>query len=81
MVHINITIPEEMKARLDAASHREKLGRSTIIQRAVDFYIDEKERCEREILLKEGYAQMNGEAQHLMKDFEFSDTEASGHAD
>ncbi len=81
MVHINITIPEEMKARLDAESRREKAGRSTLIQRAVDFYIDEKERCVREALLKEGYAEMSGEAMDLAKDFEFSDREALLRAD
>jgi len=81
MVHINITMPEEMKERLDVESHREKAGRSTLIQRAVAFYIADKDRRDREGLLREGYVEMAGESAKLAKDFEFSDREALNHVD
>ncbi|MBF0532885.1 MAG: ribbon-helix-helix protein, CopG family [Candidatus Omnitrophica bacterium] len=81
MVHINITIPQEMKGLLDVAARRENIGRSTLIQRAVSFYVEVQERRRREALLKEGYIQMSGETAQLAKDFEFVDREASRHVD
>ena len=38
--HINITIPIDLKARIDKESKLERIGRSTLIQKAVAFYLE-----------------------------------------
>ena len=79
--HINITIPSELKMRVDAESKREHIGRSTLIQRAVAFYLDAIKRKKMRALLAEGYSEMAQEARAITKEFKDLDDEALGYAD
>ena len=74
--HINITIPIGLKTRIDEESRREHIGRSTLIQKAVAFYLELIKRKRLKNLLAEGYAEMAGESLKVMKDFEDIDKEA-----
>ena len=74
--HINITIPIDLKTRIDEESRRERIGRSTLIQKAVAFYLELIKRKRLKSLLVEGYAEMAGESLKIMKDFEDIDKEA-----
>ncbi len=77
MVHLNITFPEDLKRQLDYEIKREKTKRSTLIQRAVRFYLDVKTKKEKNALLKEGYLDlaMTDESRLIMDDFKYADTE------
>ena len=81
MIHLNITFPEELKERLDKEAHRVKTKRSTLIQRAVLFYLDAKERKTKEALLREGYQAMAMESKKIMDDFKHVDQESLKYAD
>jgi|GEM_PF-856567 hypothetical protein len=74
--HINITIPIGLKTRIDEESKRERIGRSTLIQKAVAFYLELIKRKRLKSLLAEGYAEMAGESLKIMDDFEDIDKEA-----
>lgn len=74
--HINITIPVDLKARIDEASKREHIGRSTLIQKAVSFYLDLVRRKKLRQLLAEGYAEMAAESVKITEDFRELDKEA-----
>jgi metal-responsive CopG/Arc/MetJ family transcriptional regulator len=74
--HINITIPTGLKVRIDEESRRERIGRSTLIQKAVAFYLELIKRKRLKSLLVEGYAEMSGESLKIMKDFEDIDKES-----
>jgi len=79
--HINITIPVGLKARIDEESRRERIGRSTLIQKAVSLYLEiiKKRRLKR--LLAEGYLDMAGEALKITKEFDGIDNEAMKYVD
>ena len=79
--HINITMPVDLKNRLDAESEREHIGRSTLIQRAVNFYLEVAKRKKTRALLAEGYSEMADEALAMTKEFDQLDGEAIQYAD
>jgi metal-responsive CopG/Arc/MetJ family transcriptional regulator len=79
--HINITMPVDLKMRLDAESKRERIGRSTLIQKALSLYLDIIKKKKVRALLAEGYTEMAGEAISMTKEFEKLDDEAMGYAD
>ena len=79
--HINITIPMDLKAKIDEESKREHIGRSTLIQKAVSFYLDLAKRKKLRALLIEGYAEMAGEAIKITNEFEALDNEALKYVD
>ena len=79
--HINITIPAELKNRLDVESKREHIGRSTLIQKAINFYLDVMKRKKMRALLAEGYDEMAGETLAITKEFAELDDEALRYAD
>ena len=81
MVHLNITFPEELKAQVDKEAHREKTKRSTLIQKAVRFYLELKERRSKEVLLREGYQAMALESKKMMNDFKHVDRESLKYVD
>lgn len=74
--HINITIPVGLKTRIDEESKREHIGRSTLIQKAVGFYLELLKKKRVRDLLAEGYSEMAGESIKIMKEFEDIDKEA-----
>ncbi len=80
-MHINITIPVDLKARLDAEAERAHVARSTLIQRAVALYLDLAKGKQMRKLLAEGYAEMAGEALKVTEEFETLDAEAMKHVD
>ncbi len=77
--HINITIPIGLKACIDEESKREHIGRSTLIQKAVAFYLELIKRKRLKNILAEGYAEMSGESLKIMEDFKDLDKEALKH--
>ena len=77
--HINITIPIGLKARIDEESKRENIGRSTLIQKAVAFYLELIKRKRLKNILAEGYAEMSGESLKIMEEFEDLDKESLKH--
>ena len=74
--HINITIPVSLKMRIDAESKRERIGRSTLIQKALTIYLDVLKRRKIRALLAEGYSEMAGEALAITEEFGGLDDEA-----
>ena len=74
--HINITIPIDLKSRIDVESKREHIGRSTLIQKAVSFYLELIKKKRVRDLLAEGYSEMAGESLKIMKEFEGIDNDA-----
>lgn len=74
--HINITIPVNLKMKIDAESKRERIGRSTLIQKALTFYLDVLKRKKMRALLAEGYSEMAGEALAITGEFGGLDDEA-----
>lgn len=79
--HINITIPVSLKMKIDAESKRERIGRSTLIQKALAFYLDVLRRKKMRALLAEGYSEMAGESIAITKEFAGLDDEALRYAD
>jgi len=79
--HINITIPVGLKTRIDEESRRERIGRSTLIQKAVGFYLEIIKRKRLKSLLAEGYLEMAGESLKITKEFEDIDNEAMKYVD
>jgi len=79
--HINITIPVGLKTRIDEESKKEHIGRSTLIQKAVTFYLDLVKRKKLRALLAEGYAEMAGEAIKITDEFNLLDKEALKYVD
>ncbi len=78
-MHINITIPVDLKTRLDHEAERAHMGRSTLIQRAVALYLDMVKTKHMRKLLAEGYAEMAGEALKVTDAFAALDDEAMKH--
>lgn len=78
--HINITIPVSLKTRIDEESKRERIGRSTLIQKAVRFYLEIMKKKRLESLLSEGYLEMTGESLKIAGEFQELDNEALKHA-
>ena len=74
--HVNITLPEELKNALDREAQRERVGRSTLIQKAVQLYLDLARRRLLTRRLREGYLEMAGEAKLLSEEFGHLDDEA-----
>ena len=81
MVHLNITFPSELKERLDKEAYREKMKRSTLIQKAVRVYLTIKDRKAKELLLREGYEAMALESKKIMDDFKHIDRESLKYVD
>jgi len=79
--HVNITIPVSLKMRIDAESKREHIGRSTLIQKALAFYLDVLRTKKMRALLVEGYSEMAGEALAITKEFSGLDDEVFRRAD
>ncbi|MFH0764253.1 MAG: ribbon-helix-helix protein, CopG family [Candidatus Omnitrophota bacterium] len=79
--HINITIPANLKIRIDEESRREHIGRSTIIQKAVSLYLELIKKKRIRALLAEGYNEMAGESLKITHEFELLDDEAMKYAD
>ena len=76
MIHLNITFPEELKERLDKEAVREKIKRSTFIQKAVRVYLDLKARKVTQDLLREGYQEMTRESDIMINEFKSIDQES-----
>ncbi len=81
MVHINITFPEDLKAKLDKEVKKNRTKRSTFIQNAVRFYLQLKDKKSEQELLKEGYLAVANEDKALMNDFKYVDQESWKHVD
>ena len=81
MEHLSITFPENLKRALDLEAKREQTKRSTLIQKAVRVYLRLKRRNALVQLLKEGYQEMAGESQKVMRDFESLDRESLKYVD
>ena len=79
--HINITLPIDLKRKVDAESAREHIGRSTLIQKALGLYLEVVKQKRMRALLAEGYAEMAGEALAITKDFHKLDREALRYVD
>jgi metal-responsive CopG/Arc/MetJ family transcriptional regulator len=76
MSYLSITVPLELKRALDREAKREKMGRSTLIQKAVRVYLELKKRNERNALLRESYDELNDIAKELLTDFSQLDGES-----
>ena len=74
--HVNITLPNQLKAALDKEAERERIGRSTLIQKALQLYLNLLRRKLLTQRLREGYLEMAGEARLLSKEFSRLDEEA-----
>lgn len=70
MEHINITFPIQLKKELDSAAKTEGTKRSTLIQKAVRFYLANRKKKELEKLMAEGYVVMADENLKITKEFE-----------
>ena len=81
MEHLSITFPEELKRALDLEAKRERTKRSTLIQKAVKIYLRLKRRKALVQLLKEGYEEMAGESEQIMRDFRNLDRESLKYVD
>ena len=79
--HINITIPVDLKLKIDSESKRERIGRSTLIQKALNFYLKALKTKRMRALLADGYAEMSGESIAITKEFADLDDEAFRHVD
>lgn len=79
--HLNITLPNQLRVALDKEAEREKIGRSTLIRKAVQLYLDLVRRRELTQRLREGYAEMAGVARLLSKEFGRLDEESLKYAD
>lgn len=79
--HVNITLPHQLKIALDKEAHRERLGRSTLVQKAIQLYLDLMRRRLLTQKLREGYAEMAGEARLLSKEFSRLDEETLKYVD
>lgn len=79
--HVNITLQNQLRIALDKEAEREKIGRSTLIQKAVRLYLDLVRRRQLTQRLREGYAEMAGEARLLSKEFNHLDEEALKYVD
>ena len=79
--HVNITLPNQLKAALDKEAERERIGRSTLIQKALQLYLNLLRRKLLTQRLREGYVEMAGEARLLSKEFSRLDEEALKHVD
>ena len=81
MQHLSITFPENLRVALDREAKKEHTKRSTLIQKAVQMYLELKRRREIVDLLKSGYQEMATESVQIMKDFASLDKESLKHAD
>ena len=79
--HINITIPSNLRIRIDEESKRERIGRSTLIQKAVSLYLELIRKRQLKALLAEGYTEMAEEALKITRDFGTLDNEAMKYVD
>ncbi len=79
--HINITVPVNLKIKIDEESKRERIGRSTLIQKAVNLYLELIKKKRLKALLIEGYKEMAEESLKITREFEAIDNEAMKYAD
>lgn len=78
--HINITLPANLKLRIDEESKRERIGRSTLIQKAISLYLELIKKKRLKALLVEGYKEMADESLKITREFEDLDDEAMKYA-
>ncbi|MBI4115380.1 MAG: hypothetical protein HY447_02270 [Candidatus Omnitrophica bacterium] len=81
MEHLSITFPEDLRQALDQEARREHTKRSTLIQKAVRIYLTLKRRKATSDLLREGYQEMAGESDQIMRDFKTLDNESLKYVD
>lgn len=81
MEHLSITFPEGLKGALDREAKRERTKRSTLIQKAVRIYLQLKRRNALAELLRQGYQEMAGESDRMMRDFKNLDKESLKYVD
>ncbi len=81
MEHLSITFPEDLRRALDLEAKREKTKRSTLIQKAVRIYLRLKRRHALAQLLREGYQEMAGESERILREFKSLDSESLKHVD
>ena len=74
--HINITIPVPLRVELDRWVRKEHTKRSTLIQRAVQLYLELAKRKRMTCRLREGYAEMSEEMKKITQEFECLDQES-----
>ncbi len=79
--HLNITLPMELREALDHEARREHTKRSTLIQKAVAFYLRVAEKASLKELLKEGYLETAAEAKAVTRAFQVLDREALKYVD
>ena len=76
MERLNISLPVELQVALDRQAKAEHTRRSTLIQKAIRFYLEVKKKRKTYDLLCEGYQEMYGVAKELQEDFKFADGDA-----
>ena len=81
MEYLSITFPSDLKAALDQEAKREHIKRSTLIQKAVRIYLQLKKQKAVNNLLREGYQEMYGISQEMVRDFEKLDRDSLKHVD
>ncbi len=79
--HINITMPVPLRIELDRWAKREHTKRSTLIQKAVQLYLELVKRKKIAQLLRQGYAEMAEEMKEINREFECLDRESLQHVD
>ena len=81
MEHLSITFPHDLRVELDQEARREHTKRSTLIQKAVRFYLDIKERRALNKLMKEGYLEMAAESREITEAFKHADADMLKYVD
>ena len=81
MQYLSITFPQDLRKQLDSQAKREGLKRSTLIQKAVRVYLHLQQKRATDNLLREGYQEMYGERQNLLKEFEDLDHDSLKYLD
>ena len=79
--HLNITLPIGLREALDEEARREHTKRSTLIQKAVAFYLRVAHKQSLRELLREGYLEMAAEATAVTRAFQALDRESLKHVD
>ncbi len=81
MEYLSITFPKDLKEALDAEAKREKIKRSTLIQKAVKIYLQLKKQQAIKNLLREGYEEMYGISKEMVDDFAGLDKDSLKYVD
>ena len=72
MLHLNITVPEDLKEALDKEVRKEHTQRSTLIQKAVRTYLELKKRKVLQEEMKEGYISERSIDRAINKEWELT---------